>query len=433
MRVLLLGASGFIGSELTRALQMAGHSVTGLGRDRAYAARTLPGIDWITADLRAMQSTADWQPHLVGIDAVVNASGSLQTGLRDNVERVQLDAIRALIAACERSKSIHFVQISASNADPAAPSSFMATKGEADALLTASGLSCTVLRPGLVIGRNAFGGTEMTRMVASLPGIVPVVTGTGEVQCVAMRDLVDAVILSMQNPERAQGSYDLVERDGRPLDAVIALHRAWLGIAPARLHLPLPRWLLRPVTVVADALGWLGWRSPLRSNSIAALMNGVSGNTDQAHMLLGREPLSLEQTLAALPPSGKADRWHARTALVYPLAMVCLFALWLGSGLLGLQHLQQAANILSTGGVPIERAMNTVFLASLADIALAALLVVRRTTRLALLGMLAASFGYVAESVVMAPYLWSDPLGPMLKVLPAIALTLLCLAMVDER
>lgn len=47
--------------------------------------------------------------------------------------------------------------------------------------------------------------------------------------------------------------------------------------------------------------------------------------------------------------------------------------------------------------------------------------------------MLALSLGYVAGSLILAPELWLDPLGPMLKVLPVAALILLCLGMADER
>lgn len=433
MRILLLGASGFIGSELARALQQAGHTVTGLGRDMRWAERTLPGLAWIEADLRDLRRAEDWHGHLAGIDQVINASGVLQTGLRDNIETVQLDAIQALLVASKSAGLSHFIQISASNADPVASNRFMATKGVADASVAASGLSYTVLRPGLVIGRNAFGGTEMLRMTASLPLVLPDIEGTGSVQCVAMSDLVEAVLRSVENPDLAQGSFDLVEAQGHPLVEVTALHRRWLGLAPARWNVGVPRSLLRPATLLADALGWLGWRSPLRSNSIAALMNGVSGDSRQAAALLGREPLGLAQTLDGLPAAGKADRWHARTALAYPLALGTLFILFLASGILGLLRVEVAAGLLKGSGTAANFAQALVIAGSLADIAAALALLLRRTTRAALIGMLALSLGYVAGSLILAPELWLDPLGPMLKVLPVAALILLCLGMADER
>ena len=433
MRVLLLGATGFIGSEIAAALLHRGHQVSGLARDPAFGARILPAVEWIGGDLRAFQTAVAWRSLLGDVDVVVNASGALQTGLRDDVAAVQSGAIRALVAACRDADIGHFVQISASNADSGAASDFMASKGEADAFLAASGLSCTILRPGLVIGRNAFGGTELLRMAASLPGVLPEIAGTGAVQCVALADVVHAVIGAVEAPASARGCFDLVESSGRGLGEVIRLHRAWLGFAPARRRIMVPAWLLHLVSRLADGSGWLGWRSPLRSNAVAALAAGVSGNAAQASIVLGRQALTLEETLAALPRAGKADRWQARCALVQPLALGCLFLLWAGSGVLGFARLPEATAHLVDGGIPWGLASGLVVAASLGDLAVALLVSFRQTARVALLGMLALSLAYVAGALALLPGLWLDPLGPMLKVLPIIALTLLCLAMVDER
>ncbi|MEO7247364.1 MAG: NAD(P)H-binding protein [Novosphingobium sp.] len=433
MRILLLGASGFIGSELARALTASGHEVLGLGRDIAMSQRILPAISWVSHDLRALQAPDDWAPLLDDIEAVVNASGALQSGLRDNVEKVQWGAIRALIAACVAHRLGHFVQVSASNADANAASDFMASKGLADDYLAASGLSHTILRPGLVIGRNAFGGTEMLRISASFPGILPKVSGAGPVHCVAMSDLVAGVIKAIEASASTQGSFDLVARQAHSLGDVIHLHRDWLGFGPARWTVPVPAWLLASVAICGDALGWLGWRSPLRSNSIAALIHGVSGKADETLELLGREPLSLRETLSALPAAGKADRWHARTAMVFPLALVCLFALWFASGVLGIVRHASAEAVLVNSGISAVVSQKLVLACALVDLLLAVMLLLRRTARLALIGMVAISIGYLAGSLEVAPQLWLDPLTPMIKVLPALALALMCLGMVSER
>ena len=99
MHVLLIGAYGFIGSDVARGLTARGHRVSGVGRDLAYGRRILPAINWHYADLVTMTDPVRWQPLLAGVDAIVNASGLLQDEAGHAVQRVQADAIVALIAA----------------------------------------------------------------------------------------------------------------------------------------------------------------------------------------------------------------------------------------------------------------------------------------------------------------------------------------------
>ena len=46
---------------------------------------------------------------------------------------------------------------------------------------------------------------------------------------------------------------------------------------------------------------------------------------------------------------------------------------------------------------------------------------------------LALSVGYLALATLLLPGLWSDPLGPLVKVLPIIVLHLVALAILDDR
>jgi hypothetical protein len=61
------------------------------------------------------------------------------------------------------------------------------------------------------------------------------------------------------------------------------------------------------------------------------------------------------------------------------------------------------------------------------------MLLVRRFTRTALLLMLATIVVYLACGTALAPALWSDPLGPLVKLIPALLATLFTLAILDER
>jgi hypothetical protein len=57
----------------------------------------------------------------------------------------------------------------------------------------------------------------------------------------------------------------------------------------------------------------------------------------------------------------------------------------------------------------------------------------RRTSKLALWAALGVSVFYIVAGTILLPELWKDPLGPMMKIWPILALNLVCLAILDER
>jgi len=57
----------------------------------------------------------------------------------------------------------------------------------------------------------------------------------------------------------------------------------------------------------------------------------------------------------------------------------------------------------------------------------------RRTVRPALYVAIAVSLFYVVAGTAITPWLWLDPLGPLVKAGPILALTLVALAVLEDR
>ena len=70
MNILVLGANGFIGGEVVRALTARGHDVKGLVRTRPAASCATMQI--VEADIARLTMPAEWRNIIEGIDAVVN-------------------------------------------------------------------------------------------------------------------------------------------------------------------------------------------------------------------------------------------------------------------------------------------------------------------------------------------------------------------------
>ena len=431
MRVLVLGGYGLIGLEIVRRLVVDGVEVVGLGRSVEAGRRAAPDMSWIGADIAKLVRAEDWRPHLANIDAVVNASGALQDGAKDNLAAVQDRAIRALVAACEADGVKRFIQISAPGAEPDADTAFLRTKAAADAALRASALDWTILKPGLVISANAYGGTALLRMLAAFPVVQPLVRADAPVQTVSARDVADAISFSLTSVETSRRSFDLVEREAHSLRDLVAAFRAWLGFPPASTVIALPSFLGGVIARGADLAGWLGWRSPLRTTALRVLADGVKGDGAAWEAVRGHPLASLRDTLAGIPATLQ-ERTYARAALVFPVLVLTLAAFWLLSGLIGFWRAMAATCVLT--GIADPRISLALVLGGAAlDVTVGLGVLLRRFTRVAALASVAVSAVYLAAGTWLTPYLWADPLGPFVKVFPVMALGLAVAALAEKR
>jgi uncharacterized protein YbjT (DUF2867 family) len=427
MTILVLGATGFIGQQVLLTLSQAGHPVTGLGRDTRQASARVPAATWIARDLRTLQQAADWHPLLDDVTAVINCAGALQDGLRDDLVAVQRDAMLALQqAAATRATPPLIIQISAPENLASAGTAFMTTKLEADRALAASGLPYVILRPTVVVGRNAYGGTALLRAIASFPGVLPLVDAESPMNAVHVHDVAQAVLDAVEHRIAPGSDLVLAGQPTRSVEEMARFYRHWLGLADAPA-IRLPSGLARPLSLGADLAGRLGWRSPLRSTAIR--ISGIGVAPDKARPTLTASDPTLR---LATEPAAVQDLWFARLYLLKPLMILTLSLFWIVSGLVPL--LDPVTTSLRFGASMSEgMALSVTILTSLLDIALGLAILVQPWAKRAMLGMIAVSLAYLAGGTLIEPTLWLDPLGPLVKVLPSILLTLATLAILEER
>lgn len=429
-RALVLGGYGLIGAACLRALADAGFQVTGIGRSASAARQADPRADWVICDLTRV-STAEWQALLAGVDVVVNAAGALQDGPRDDLAAIHVTLVTRLAQAAA-GLPLRLIQVSAAGAAPGASTAFFRTKAAGDAVLEGSALDWVILRPTLVLAPEAYGGTALLRAAAALPGLVPQVLPQARIQTVALADVALAVVAAARGQVPAGTAADLTETASHSLPGLTLALRRWLGLPPPRFQPALPGWLLGLAGRAADGLGRLGWRSPLRRTALAALAEGIRGDPAPWAAAGGAPCRALAETLAAMPAT-RADRLAARSYLALPVALGVLALFWLVSGLVALADTGAAEAVLKGRGTPPAPARVLVLGGALADIGLGLAILWRPAARVAALGMAGLSAAYLAGGLALAPDLWADPLGPMVKVLPGIALALWVWLVLEDR
>lgn len=427
MRVLVLGGYGFIGLEASRRLIAEDHVVVALGRAAAHGQRVLPNAAWVSADIANLVTPESWAPFVRDVDAVINASGALQDGLRDNLSAVQDEAMRALFSACEQAGVKRVVHISAPGAREISAPAFYRTKAAADAALKASALNWTILRPGLVWGPTATGGTSLIRMLSAFPVIQPLVLAKSRVQMIDIDAVCEAILMCLETNSLDRRDIDLVDSTVHSLADLTLAIRKWHGFAAPIAILPVPSFIGAALARLGDAAGWLGWRTPLRTTSLLSLQSGVVGDAAPSQAF-GRD--NCFASALRKRPATRQDRLFPRMQLLLPLVVLGLSAFWIVSGAIGLAQTGEAASLLPGIGA---RAEAVVIAGGIADIALGLALLWRPWARLAAFGMVALTAIYVIAGTWLAPQLWMDPLGPLVKPIPGAILALVCATMLEER
>jgi hypothetical protein len=292
-------------------------------------------------------------------------------------------------------------------------------------------LDWVILRPSVVIGRAAYGGSALMRGLAAAP-VVPVMPGTGPLQIVHLDDVVDAVMFFLKPDAPVRQTFEVVGPRTWTFDETVALLRRWMRRPPAR-RFRVPEPLAALVYKLGDAVALLGWRPPARSTARREILHGATGDPGPLARATGIEPRDLAAALTA-EPSSVQERWFARLYLLKPLVFTILALFWIVTGLMALgPGWQKGVGLMLEGGVKHGLAEATVVAGAAADICIGIGIAFRRTTRRALYAALALSLLYAIIGTVLVPRLWIDPIGPLLKIWPIMALILVAIAIVEDR
>jgi uncharacterized protein (TIGR01777 family) len=197
MKVVVTGATGFIGAPLCRALRASGHAVVALSR-RGPAARTIlgEGIDVVEWDARGPGS---WEESLAGAGGVINLAGEPLAAKawtprqKELLRSSRVETTKLLVAAIERAEPRPSVLISGSGIGYYGPhgdetlteesppgDDFVAgLVREWEAAATAAealGVRVVRLRTGMVLGE---GGGALAKMVPPFRAFVGGPLGSG--------------------------------------------------------------------------------------------------------------------------------------------------------------------------------------------------------------------------------------------------------------
>jgi UDP-glucose 4-epimerase len=278
MRVLLTGASGFVGAELLRVLQREGHDVVLATRrpvsaaqgleirplpdlgtmDRVQAAGLVDGVEAIIHSAGHAHAGADTDP---AIHATVNARGTslLAEAAADvGARMVFLSSIKAMGAA-DHSGYLR-EHVSRVPDDP-----YGRSKHEAElAIRAALPDRHVILRPAVVAGPGVKGNLATLLRLASSPLPLPFAGVSAPRSMISLRDLAEIAVRGLNEPGWSGRS--MIVADPRPvtLPQIVTAMRAGLERRPGLFVVP-ERLILTSVSLIGRA----DWAERLLSPLVA--------------------------------------------------------------------------------------------------------------------------------------------------------------------
>jgi len=239
-RVLVLGASGFVGRSVCACLAQRGVGVRALTRDtlKARPLRVIPSIEIVAG---TPHDETDLARALDGVDAVVNLVGILHQSRREPFEKVHAQLPARLARACRLAGVRRLVHVSALHADPRGPSEYLRSRGRGEEALRVegAGLAVTVLRPSVIFGRDDSFLNLFAGLVWPLP-VVPLAGAGVRFQPVWVEDVARAVAICLEDARTIGESYDLCGPGVYTLERIVQFVAGLQGLK--RLVVALPGW-----------------------------------------------------------------------------------------------------------------------------------------------------------------------------------------------
>lgn len=252
MRVLVTGATGFVGTHVVNALARRGHDVAVLARHPNRArnrynrpAEVCRGDVLDSLSLARATESRDAVIHLVGI---IHEKGP------QTFDRMHREAVENVVAAMRTAGARRLLHMSAVGAAEDSLSEYGRTKAAGERAVRESGLDWTIFRPSIVFGPGDGFVSLLAPIVERNPLFIPVIgKGATKFQPVSVYDVARVFSDALEKPETIGRTFEV----GGP--EVLTLNDIYREIAtvlgkPGKPLVHLPVWWGRILAGVFEFL-----------------------------------------------------------------------------------------------------------------------------------------------------------------------------------
>jgi uncharacterized protein YbjT (DUF2867 family) len=288
VNVLVTGGTGFVGREIVRELQRAGHRIHLLVRDaRSREAGELAAK--CGAQLRSgnVLDAASITDSFGGIDAVIHLVGIISEIGDQTFENVHARGTQKLVASAQQAGVRRLVHMSALGTRPNATARYHQSKWAAEEIVRHSGLDWTIFRPSIVYGPGD-GFVNLFARISRWSPIVPIVGGgRTKFQPVPVASVAAAFVAALAEPRAVGRTYDLCGRETFTLDEIVDEILAMTNRRRWKFHVPRALAAFQAALLEFVCRNFLGQAPPLNRDQLIMLREDNVGDGRPAEELFG--------------------------------------------------------------------------------------------------------------------------------------------------
>lgn len=417
MKVLVTGATGFVGSWLVKKLIETGFSVVCAVKNTALAKIEFPQAEVIPCNFTRDREISHWVPRLQGIDVVINCVGLFYHKNKEMLWDVHYRTPIALFKAAEEAGVKRIIHISALGIENYNTAYAQSKKAAEDYLINQVKAPYFIVKPSFIYGPGSRGGMTLLKSLAAFPGLIPLPgKGKQQFQPIFIKDLVDAIISLVSVRSTISSSFAFVSDKPISIKEIVFTLSNWLGFRK-KSFLPIPPFLLD----WGAALGSL-FSSPLLNKEAIEMMN--KGNKATKNQVLafqeqtGVKPKTFKEGINYFP-STEADKWQAKLFFLHPLLRFSLAFMWIMAAMTSAFFFKDNSyQLLTAVGVPTTYQAVTLYSAVLLNLIIGLTLFLGLKIKLNCLIQIAVIVLYTLIITVFIPFYWLEPFGPVVKNIP---------------
>lgn len=291
MKVLVAGATGFVGSHLVPALQAEGHSVRCLSRNAERASSRLPAsVEIVRGDVHDAPSLA---AAMDGTDAAYYLVHSMETSEFDFEERDR-DAARQFAMAAGRAGIKRIFFLGGLGDEASQLSAHLRSRQEVGELLRSGPTPVTEFRAGLIIGPGSASYVMLQQLVERLPVMITPQWVETRTQPIAIADVVRYLVDALMDESGEDATYEIGGPEVMTYRSMMMRYAGARGLKRIMLPVPVltPRLSSYWVDVITDVSAALA--RPL----IEGLRSEMIVRGDAAARKFGPATIGFEEALA---------------------------------------------------------------------------------------------------------------------------------------